>query len=352
MEVRKDLDGLVKLSFFADIGKAIIAESSIRGVLDRVMEHIGLYFAPCNWSLLLHDAESDQLVFKLAVGQSADKLKGMRIPSREGIAGWVMQHRAPLIVEDVDSDPRFSGHVDEVSGFNTESIIAVPLVTGNTAFGVIELINRLDHSRFTAFDLNVLSTIADFAAIAIEKAYYLQAARRLAMTDPLTGALNRRGLERAVERETERCRRYGGEIAVIMGDVDDFKAINDSRGHLAGDEVLKAISKALRRTVREIDTVARIGGDEFLVLMPNTSKAEAENARTRISEALEEASHRCRGGSFSFAMGLHVASDLDFSDILRESDKDLYRHKEAMPSSIGIERHILEALDDESFPQD
>jgi diguanylate cyclase (GGDEF)-like protein len=338
-----DMDDLIRLSVFSAIGTSIVAERTIRGVLDRVMEHIGSFFGPLNWSLLLVDSGAGELVFARVVGRSAEALTGKRMPIGQGIAGWVAQRGTCAIVECPKEDPRWTDRLDLLTGFNTESIIAVPLRSGDRVFGVIELLNRLDGKPFSAFDMRVLSTIADFAAIAVEKAYYLAEARRVSERDPLTGALNRRGLDRAIEREAARRARYGGDLSVVLADIDKFKAINDVYGHAAGDEVLKAVARALSGAMRVADALARYGGDEFLVLLPATGPEDAEIARARLEEVLAKAG-AAHVPPFSVSLGVHSSGEADFEELFRESDKDLYRRKVG-PLAIG--ENLLAAIDDE-----
>lgn len=338
-----DMDDLIRLSVFSGIGTSIVAERSIHGVLDRVMEHVGSFFGPLNCSILLVDAAKGELVFARVNGRAADALTGTRIPLGEGIAGWVAQRGANAIVEKPSLDARWSDRLDVLIGFKTESIVAVPLRSGDKVFGVIELLNRLDGKSFSAYDMRVLSTIADFAAIAVEKAYYLAEARRVSERDALTGALNRRGLSRAVDREAARRARYGGDLSVVLADVDHFKSVNDTFGHAAGDEVLKAVAQTLAAAIRDADSVARYGGDEFLVLMPATGPEDAEIARTRLGEILAKAGAG-HEPPYSVSLGVHTSSDADFDELFRESDKDLYRRKVG-PLAIG--ENLLAAIDDE-----
>ncbi len=342
-EREPDLEDLIRLSVFSSIGTSIVGEKSIRGVLDRVMEHIGAFFGPLNCSILLVDAGRGDLVFARVAGRSAEALTGERIPLGEGIASWVAQRGTSAIIEKPSEDPRWSDRIDLLTGFRTDSIVAVPLRSGDKVFGVIELLNRLDGRPFSAFDMRVLSTIADFAAIGVEKAYYLAEARRLSERDALTGVLNRRGLSRAIDRENARRARYGGDLSVILADVDRFKSINDRYGHAAGDEVLKAVAAAMARGIREADSVARYGGDEFLVFMPATGPEDAEIARARLQEVLakEGATH---DPPFAVSLGVHTSNDVDFDELFRESDKDLYRRKIG-PLAIG--ENLLAAIDDE-----
>jgi diguanylate cyclase (GGDEF)-like protein len=340
------MDDLIRLSVFSSIGTSIVGEKSIRGVLDRVMEHVGSFFGPLNCSLLLVDAAQSELVFARAAGRASEILTGTRIPLGEGIAGWVAQHGTSAIVENPSEDTRWSDRIDVLIGFTTDSIVAVPLRSGEKVFGVIELLNRLDGRPFSAYDMHVLSTIADFAAIGVEKAYYLAEARRVSERDALTGVLNRRGLSRAIDREAARRARYGGDLSVIIADVDHFKSINDAYGHAAGDEVLKAIAKVMSEAIRAADSAARYGGDEFLVLMPATGPEDAEIARTRLEEILARAG-AAHNPPFSVSLGVHTSNEVDFDELFRESDKDLYRRKVG-PLAIG--ENLLAAIDDEGNP--
>ncbi len=342
----EEIEELIRLSYFSEIAKAIVSETSVKGILNKLMAKIGDVFAPLNWSTLLLDRKNDQLEFRVVVGKASEKLLGQRIPAFEGVAGWVVAHGTEVIVEDVSQDSRFSDRIDSISGFTTSSIIAVPLKTEDKVFGVIELINKLDGGRFSALEMRTLATIADFAAIAIEKAVYLAQIKRMAMTDAMTGLLNRRGLARILERENSRIKRHGGEVAFILADVDQFKEINDNRGHAAGDVVLKCVAEALQKVCRESDAVARFGGDEFLVVMPDTNPEAAALARDRIAAGISRAAQKCPAGAFTVSLGVHAGKGSDINKIFEESDRDMYRRKEERnPNTFG--EKIMSILDDD-----
>jgi diguanylate cyclase (GGDEF)-like protein len=325
--MNEELDDLVKLSYFADIGKAIASARTIDQVMTRVMERIGEIFGPQNWSLLLLDRKSKELYFKLVIGIDAEKLRGIRIPVGEGIAGWIAQTGQSAIVQDVARDARFTDRIDQLISFTTHSVIGVPLKTDRGLLGVIELLNRNDGRPFTALELKLLTTIADFAAIAIEKAYYSRALKRVATIDPLTGAHNRRSFQRLFAREVARCKRSKGTLSLLMIDIDRFKEVNDRFGHVAGDKVLQALANLLEDTVRTTDTVVRYGGDEFVVLMPDTRKADAEIARRRISEAIDVRNASGVELPFNVSVGLHSATAEHLDELVFRSDADLYQQK-------------------------
>lgn len=343
------IDDLIKLSFFTEIGKAITSARTVQEVLRRVMEHVGTIFAPLYWSVLLRNKKTGELTFKLVVGENVESLKGLRLDRGEGVAGWIAESGESLILADVSRDPRFNGRIDALTGFQTRSIIGVPLKSGGRVFGVIELINKLNGQPFSAYELKVLKTVADFAAIAIEKLYYLRALRRMATTDPLTGLYNRRSLERFLARETERSRRYGEPLSALWVDIDEFKRINDQFGHLAGDRVLQQAAELLAQSVRAVDVVFRYGGDEFIVLLPNTDRDRAEKVRGRILARLAFLRESGQDFPFGLSIGLHSAGPDATDDLLAFSDRDLYRqkdHKEEL--GIGeLEANLADLMEEE-----
>ncbi len=340
------IDDLVHLSFFVEIGKAIVAAKSIREILDQVMDKVGFIFAPRNWSLLLRDSKTDELVFKVAVGEASDKLIGKRIPVHEGITGWIVTTGQPAIIEDVTKDKRFSDKIDQMTGFKTRSLIGVPLKTDNRVLGVIELINKLNDEPFTPLELKILSSIADFAAIAIERAFYVRAIQKISRMDHLTGVLNRRSFDTILNQEIERSSRYQTNLSVLLIDINSFKQINDTHGHLVGDEVLKDCAARLQNNVRKVDHVARFGGDEFAIVMPNTSAELAQNVKQRILDDIAGKSNAENIPDYRVSIGLHTSFSEGAFDILRNTDKALYREKDKK-EPITVEENLLDFIEDE-----
>lgn len=345
-------EDLIRLSFFTETAKAIAQAQTLRQTLLEVMNQVGRIFRPRNWSLLLRDSRTGELTFTLVTGdKEATALRGQKIERGKGIAGWIAENGQPAIVENVDVDERFDPTMDRLSEFKTKSIIGVPLLTKERVFGVIELINKLNGEPFTPLDLKLLSTIADFAAIAIEKAYYLRALSRVASIDSLTGAYNRRSFIRIMGREIERCHRFKNGLAAVMVDIDSFKQINDTHGHAAGDEVLKHLSALMLRNVRTIDYVFRYGGDEFVILMPDADESAAEQVKHRISSGLDNPDDQ-RPVDYAVSMGMYCGCPESLDEVLDAADMGLYAEKDKRQPARErlieeVDRHISSVVEED-----
>ena len=342
---KQEMDDLVKLSFFSEIGKAIASTFTLKETIAAVMEQIGNIFAPTYWSLLLKKHSTGELKFVHVVGSGVENLKGTVLPRGSGIAGWIAEHGEALIIEDVSRDSRFNPEIDKMTDFTTESIIGVPLKSGGKIFGVIELINKLDGSSFTPYELKLLQTVADYGAIAIEKSYYFRSLRRIASIDALTGLYNRRIFQRHLEKEIERAKRTKEPFTLALIDVDKFKHINDTLGHSAGDRVLISIAEVLRQTVRKADVVCRLGGDEFLILLPGARKSHAEKLKERIVAEIAEACKKL-GIDFSVSFGIYESGAENAEEALDFVDKRMYEEKGKKGERyvLDVERNIGDIL--------
>jgi diguanylate cyclase (GGDEF)-like protein len=186
--------------------------------------------------------------------------------------------------------------------------------------------------RFHEGELALLRAMANQAASALENARLVRQLRDAAETDLVTGVYSHRHLQDRVRQEVARASRGRSPLSVLMVDLDDFKRINDEHGHLAGDRVLRAIAGALRAAVRTSDVVARYGGDEFVVLMPDTDEVEARAVADRAEAAVAELGHSMGDGSTvhvscSVGLALHPRDGRSAKELLRAADAGMYRHK-------------------------
>jgi diguanylate cyclase (GGDEF)-like protein len=287
-------------------------------------------------SLMLLDESGQSLFIEAAVGMNLPLARSLITPLGSGIAGKVAKSGFPLLVNDIEKDLRIA--TPNRPRYQTKSFISLPMKARDTVFGVLNLSDRADKGIFTEAELHLLSTFADHAALMIEKAYRLERASQLealSVTDPLTGLYNRRFLERRMEEELSRCQRLKGSFSLLLLDMDNFKAYNDSCGHLAGDHALRRTAALLRSSAREMDVVTRFGGEEFCIILPDTGKEESNFFAERIRRAIEKEPFpqeaQLPSGSLTASIGIatfpgdgHTAISL-----LGAADQALYQAKGA-----------------------
>ncbi len=359
--------------FFRKIGVILTSSLQPKDVIHKVMQIIGNYFSPQNWSLLLVEEGTNRLKFEIVMGIDADKIRGVYLEPGEGIVGWVCEHGKPTVIEDAISDPRFSSRIDETIGFRTRSIVCVPLLNGqNNVIGAIELINKIvppsaqrlsdtepkaiipTNENFTHTDMKILSSIGIFTGVAVENAFLYKKVEELAMIDSLTGINNRYYFNEIMRQETERVKRYGHTMCLLMMDIDNFKSINDTFGHVTGDRVLRSIADILRVSVRESDFLARFGGDEFVIVMPEAKEYEAFILAKRIQDMIARwnTKESLQGLKLSISIGIHEAGPHNINQILTEADRELYQCKvvkkkpQELTSSSEMTRYIRYNLED------
>ena len=277
-----------EVAIFQELGKALTSSLQLDQVLRTIMEKIDEFLRPDNWSLLLLDEAKQELYFELAVGTASQALKDVRVKMGQGIAGWVAAHGETVVVPDTSKDTRFFSQVDEKTKTETQSIVAVPVRFRDTCLGVIELINCIGPEGFDPRDLKLLEALSDFAAIALENARHVKRIHELTITDDCTTLYNARHMGFILETEIYRSQRYNYEFSLIFIDLDHFKQVNDTQGHLVGSRLLWEIGNALKAHCRLIDFAFRYGGDEFVLLLPQTSKDNAMNVARRLHKMLRE----------------------------------------------------------------
>jgi diguanylate cyclase (GGDEF)-like protein len=277
-----------EVAVFQELGKALTSSLQLDQVLRTIMEKIDEFLRPENWSLLLLDEAKQELYFELAVGKASPALKDVRIKIGQGIAGWVAQNGETVVVPDTAKDTRFFGKVDEKTKTETQSIVAVPVKFRDTCLGVIELINCVGPEGFDHRDLKLLEALSDFAAIALENARHVKRIHELTITDDCTTLYNARHMGFILDTEIYRSQRYNYEFSIVFIDLDHFKQVNDTHGHLVGSRLLAEIGNALKNRCRLIDFAFRYGGDEFVLLLPQTSKENALNVARRLHKLVRE----------------------------------------------------------------
>lgn len=277
-----------ELSVFHELGKALTSSLQLEQVLSTIMEKINEILRPDTWSLLLMDEAKQELYFQIATGVGAEALRDVRIKLGQGIAGWVAQTGEVIVVPDTSQDSRFFPHLDEKTKMETHSIVAVPVKFRDQCLGVIELINCVGVDGFSPRDMALLEALADYAAIAIENARHVHRIHELTIKDDCTSLYNARHLNRMLDTEIYRSDRYSFEFSLIFIDLDHFKKVNDTHGHLMGSKLLGEIGEMIKESCRQIDMAFRYGGDEFVILLPQTSKENACRVALRLHQRIRE----------------------------------------------------------------
>ena len=329
-----------ELNIFHDVAKALTSSLDLDSILQTIMEKMAEYFRPDTWSLLMVDEDKSELYFAIAVGQASEALKNVRLKVGEGIAGHVAKFGDKLIVPNVRTDKRFTKRIDDLTQMETHSIICVPLKSKLRVLGVIQLVN-VEMKSFSHEEEFFLQALCDYAAIAIENARSVEKIQELTITDDCTGLYNARHLYKTLEQDVYRSSRFGYEFSVLFIDLDHFKQVNDTHGHLIGSKLLAEIGYLIKAQLRLIDFAFRYGGDEFVVLLPQTGKDSALVVAKRLRDSMR-ASAFCKDEGLNLnvraSMGLatfpHDAKTPH--DIIRQADEMMYMVKNSTRDNIGI----------------
>ncbi len=285
-------------------------------------------------SLMLLDDADSCLTIKSAKGINRNLLGEIKIRVGEGISGRVFRDGVPLLMENIGRDAR--GYGERKNKYRTDSFMSIPLRIGETTIGVLNITDKITGEIFSEEDMLLLRSFASYASIALERSNYYSLAghlRELSITDSLTGLFNRRYFEERFYEELHRSERHNLTFSLAMIDIDDFKLFNDTEGHLAGDDILKSIAYIAKDKLRIIDVIARFGGEEFAVIMPQTDKTEALQVAERIRNAIKEQIPKMwnvfpkEAVTISIGIATYPVDGTERKEIIRNADRALYRSK-------------------------
>lgn len=292
------------------LGSIMKMDELIKEVVNIVQKKLGYNTV----GILLLDDSREYLQVRSGVGYTSLNLKSLKIHvASEGVTGSAVKQRKPILVRDVREEPRYIGDR------KPKSEIAIPLLTKAGVIGVLDVESEGSGS-LTEEDVKLLTSLATFIAIAIENARLYERTETMAITDELTGAFNYRYLKAKLEEELEKTKKQKRKLSLLMLDLDNFKEINDSRGHTTGDRTLRALAERLKMGLRKDDVFTRYGGDEFIVILPKTDKQEAIKIAHRLKRIVEE-------NRLKTSIGVSTYPD-DSEYIIEAVDKALYRAKE------------------------
>jgi diguanylate cyclase (GGDEF)-like protein len=329
---KEDLDKtLQNLSLLYSIGKAMNYISDLKNLLQFILSQAIEVTSAEKGSLMLYDLETDQLNIRVLAGMEdmafQKKVNSNEIECRsfkpgEGIAGRVYVTAKPIIVNNIKDDDVF---IDSEKSY-VRSIACIPMVVYNDVIGVINVTNKRHGKEFTDEDVEMLKAVADQAAVAINKAQLWD----MAVTDSLTGLYVRRYFMVKLHEELHRAERYNNILSIVMADLDQFKNINDTYGHDAGDRVLKAIGKFLQQNIRDVDIISRYGGEEFVLMIPEAAKDAAYCMSERIRKQLSELKfENLPPITISLGIATFPYDGKHAEDLIRKADAAMYAAKRA-----------------------
>jgi diguanylate cyclase (GGDEF)-like protein len=315
-----------ELAILADLTPEFHTILDLQQLLDRILSILLKSMPGSRLTILLREDQTDDLVIRALTGLPLAPGMALRIPSGRGISGWVLEHRQPQLVDDVHLDSRYIGDPD------IRAEIIIPLVSAGRPIGVLAVSHRVPHA-FSQRDLTLMQAVGAQIAAAIDVAELHERLKRAANTDALTGLHNYRYFYDRLEEEIARAARREQSLAVAFFDLDKLKTVNDTYGHLAGNEVLRTLGRSIGAQVRTEDVPARYGGDEFAIVMPDTPRDEAEKVVARLMETLENADvelqdgRRIRMPELSWGIASYPLDGRSAQELVDNADTRAYARK-------------------------
>jgi diguanylate cyclase (GGDEF)-like protein/putative nucleotidyltransferase with HDIG domain len=316
---RQEAQMLFELSH--DLGNSLSLEDTLSVVSGRLRRLV-----PYD-SIAIWIQENGVLIPKHVTGDDFRLFSSLEIPLGHGLSGWVVHNRKPILNGNPSVEPGYLNNPLKYTSLR--AALSVPLEGLNGTVGALSLY-RAETDSFNRDHLRILLAISPKIAMSIENALKYQQAQTSATTDYLTGLPNARSLFLQLDRELARCKRTGATLAVMVCDLNRFKSINDVFGHLEGNKVLHAFAQALRENSREYEYVARMGGDEFVIIVPGLTPEQAKYKSERINELAKQTAFAiCGKNTLSAAVGtaFFLTDGTDAEHLLAQADRRMYMMK-------------------------
>jgi diguanylate cyclase (GGDEF)-like protein len=310
------------LEALVDAAAGILAADSLSDTLGRIAHHLGELLDYDELSVYEVDRAAEMLVPVFALGEYAEEVMADSCRLDEGVTGWVVTNSRTRNVERADLDPIVA--VVEGTEMEPESLVSVPLVVGDRVVAALNVYRIGLDKQFSAAEVAQVERFATMAALAFESARQRDTLREQARTDGLTGLLNHRACHERLGEEIARAAAQERPLSVVVLDLDHFKTINDAYGHAEGDKVLVAAAGKLRSAVREDDVVARLGGEEFALILPGVDGTHAADAAERARAAIADVEVGGRALSCSAGVASFPDDERDAGRLLELADGALY----------------------------
>jgi len=328
-----------ELKIFHDVAKALTSSLDLDTILQTIMQKLAAHFEPASWALLMVDEISQELYYAAAVGKECEAVNALTLRTGETLARWVVERGEAMVITDLSRDSRVSQN--RMDGFliNSGSVVCMPVRTSGKVLGIIQMVN-VDMQVYTRNEM-LLQTLADYAAIAIENARAVRRIQELSITDDCTRLYNARHMFNVLADEIHRSQRFGYEFSLLFLDLDHFKRINDEHGHLIGSQLLAQVGRLLRENLRLVDSAFRYGGDEFAILLPQTSKEAALFVAKRLMAVFRNErwlAGKAHQVSLQASVGIacYPGDAITPQDIVQRADEMMYQVKQAGRNNIAV----------------
>ena len=268
-------------------------------------------------------------------------IETFNLMQRPSLTRYVIQKQEMIFIPDIKAEDAEvkEGEFIRVPGFDNRTFLGIPLILRDEVIGVLS-VQATQPNAYDSKQIRLVETIAQQTSIAMDNAKLFEKTQEMAITDSLTGLFNRRYYYVILDNEIERAKRYQSPLSLIMIDIDHFKQVNDKFGHLAGDEVLQSVSEMSKKLLRQIDTMFRYGGEEFIIILPETNQEEALNVAERIRSTIAETEIKIKKGSVMLTVSIGVSeygeNHLAPNEFIESVDRAMYDAKKAGRNCVRV----------------
>src|SRR5271165_6135890 len=324
-----------QLAFLNNVSRTAISSDDPVHMLGEIASEIQKNFSFDHIGVGLLDYGTKEIEIKAEAGVTAHAM-GRRIPLGTGILGRVARTGERALVQNA-----LPGNLSGILP-DSRAVLCIPITYGESLMGVLNIESRSENA-FAPQDVLILNTLADLLATALHNAFVFQKLQQQSITDGLTGIKTRRFFWEALSAEWKRASRSGRPFSVVLIDLDKFKEVNDTMGHFEGDLVLARVGRLLEQKSRESNVVARYGGDEFIVLMPETGSEQAQVLAERLRQWITQDpmlnEHQITG---SFGVASFPMHGFSIEDIIRVADAGMYVSKRSGGNSVSTAQEFTE----------
>jgi diguanylate cyclase (GGDEF)-like protein len=323
-----------RTEFLSTIGQKIISNLNINSIIDIINDEINKLIETDYFGIAVYDKEKDQISYHFA-GLNEKLYESVQFSKVDysTFAGYCIKTKRDIVLGNVSREYKkftsvFPRSLDGIDESQLKSMIYTPMIINDKVVGAMT-VQSMKENSYDKNDLNMLKIIANYTAIAIENAISYKKVEEIATYDQLTRFLSKHEIVKLGKLVYDKCKDNKIKFSAVMIDVDNFKTINDTYGHVYGDKAISLLSETIARSIRNTDYIGRYGGDEFLLICPDAGEHEAFEVAERIRKSVENTVFSIGEGidmSLTISLGVHQCADCDssFDDVIKRADKSLY----------------------------